>query len=89
MLTLTVTRQGGSAEATNVDYSLRRAPALQRHRYGLHRSVAPAFRAGESQKTFNVPIILTHTFRSSRTILVTLMNPTNGFTSSAVQQLRW
>lgn len=75
--TITVTRSGGSTGAVSVNYATSNGTATAGSDYTSASGVL-TFNAGETTKTFLIPIINDTAVETSETVTVTLSNPTGG-----------
>jgi hypothetical protein len=75
--TITVTRTGGAASGLTVHYATSDGTATAGSDYTAAAGTL-SFGAGESSKTFTVPILEDATAESSETVLLTLSAPTGG-----------
>ena len=75
--TITVTRSGGSAGAVSVNYATSNGTASAGSDYTSTSGVL-TFNAGETTKTFFIPIINDTAVETSETVTITLSNPTGG-----------
>jgi hypothetical protein len=77
--TITVTRIGGSSGAVSVNYATSNGTATAGNDYTASSGVLN-FAAGETTKSFTIPITNDATVEGSETINLALSNPTNGAT---------
>lgn len=75
--TITVTRSGGSTGAVSVNYATSNGTATGGSDYTSSSGVLN-FAAGETTKTFVIPIINDTAVEASETVTITLSNPTGG-----------
>ncbi|WP_416670795.1 Calx-beta domain-containing protein [Egbenema bharatensis] len=79
LATITVTRTGGSTGSVTVGYSTSDNTAKAGQDYRAASGVL-TFNAGETSKTFTVPILQDALFEGSEVLRLSLSNPTNGAT---------
>jgi hypothetical protein len=75
--TITVTRTGGSSGAVTLDYATSNGTATAGSDYTA-TSGTLRFAAGETQKTFTIPILDDTLVEANETVNLTLTNPTGG-----------
>src|SRR5262249_7243903 len=75
--TVTVTRTGGGTGSVSVDYATSDGPAMAGNDY-VATSGTLTFAAGETSKTFTIPIIDDNLVENDETFNVSLSNPTGG-----------
>ena len=78
-VTITVTRQDGTASGVTVDYSTSNDTATAGSDYTAKSSTL-TFAAGQTSKTFTIPMIKDTRDESDETVNLTLSNPTGGAT---------
>src|SRR5213076_1638934 len=78
-VTITVTRAGGAASGVTVDYATSNGTAAAGSDYTA-KSGTLSFAAGQTSKTFTIPIINDTLHESDETVNLTLSNPTGGAT---------
>lgn len=77
--TITVKRTGGNASGVTVDYATSDSTATTGNDYTT-KSGTLIFKAGQTSKTFNIPIINDKLHEANETVNLTLSNPTGGAT---------